>query len=140
VGSPAHDARLHGPVLGGRRRAHQPRLVALGVFSVLLWARIDDLRLYGVVQFYPVLAIPLILWAFPARYSHGSLLLAAIGCYVGAKLLEDADGRLFALGQFVSGHTLKHLAAAAGGWCVYRMLVVRQPLLTPRAGVPPAAA
>ena len=113
------------PALG--RRLLLP-LVLLGLFSVLLWARVDDLRLYGVVQFYPVLAIPLILWAFPARHSHGAMLLAAIGCYVVAKLLEDADGRLFALGHLVSGHTLKHLAAAAGGWCVYRMLTVRRAL------------
>ena len=101
-------------------------LVALGIFSVLLWARVDDLRLYGAVQFYPVLAIPVIQWAFPARYSHGPMLLAAIGCYVVAKLLEDADGHVFALGHLISGHTLKHLAAAAGGWCVVRMLTVRR--------------
>jgi Ceramidase len=100
-------------------------LLALGLFSVIHWARVDDLRLYGVVQFYPVLAIPVMLWAFAPRYTHGHYVLAAIACYVIAKVLEDSDGHIFALGEMLSGHTLKHLAAAAGGYCLYHMLKVR---------------
>lgn len=111
--------------LGLGRRMLIP-LIALGLFSVLHWARVDDLRPYGVVQFYPILAIPVMLWAFPPRYTHGRYVLAAIGCYVVAKLLEDADGHIFAHGELLSGHTLKHLAAATGGWCLYRMLTLRQ--------------
>jgi drug/metabolite transporter superfamily protein YnfA len=101
-------------------------LIALGLFSVIHWARVDDLRLYGIVQFYPILAIPVMLAAFRPRYSHGRYVLAAIGCYVVAKLLEDADGHIFKLGELLSGHTLKHLAAATGGWCLYRMMTLRQ--------------
>ncbi len=112
------DARL------GRRMLLP--LIALGLYSVMHWARVDDLRLYGVVQFYPVLAIPVMLWAFPGRYTHGGYVLAAIACYIAAKVLEDADGRIFQLGAVLSGHTLKHLVAAAGGWCLYRMLTLRR--------------
>lgn len=104
-------------------------LVLLGAGSVVWWRLADDLRLYGVVQFFPIVTIPLILWLFPARWTHGGLLIVAILCYIAGKLLEDADLRVYlALGQTLSGHTLKHLAAGAGAWTVYRMLVGRRRL------------
>jgi hypothetical protein len=42
-----------------------------------------------------------------------------------AKLLESFDKALLALGNVVSGHTLKHLAAAVAGLVICRMLVLR---------------
>jgi Ceramidase len=124
---------LFAAILGERidltlgRRAALP-LVAIGIGSVLWWAAFDDLRFYAFVQFFPILAIPVMLWAFPARYTASSGIVAALGCYLVAKGLEKADGAIFAAGHLVSGHTLKHLVAAAGGWCLYRMLVVRRPI------------
>ena len=101
-------------------------LVLLGAGSVVWWRLSDDLRLYGVVQFFPIVTIPLILRLYPARWTGGGFLIAAILCYVAGKFLEDADLRVYlALGQTVSGHTLKHLAAGAGACTVYRMLVTR---------------
>jgi hypothetical protein len=38
---------------------------------------------------------------------------------------ELADREIFSLGQIVSGHTLKHLAAAGGVACLIAMLRVR---------------
>jgi pyruvate/2-oxoglutarate dehydrogenase complex dihydrolipoamide dehydrogenase (E3) component len=43
-----------------------------------------------------------------------------------AKILETDDKQIFALGHVVSGHTLKHLAAAAAGYWVLRMLKKRR--------------
>jgi len=43
-----------------------------------------------------------------------------------AKVLELLDRPIFELGHVVSGHTLKHLAAAAAGYWILRMLVKRQ--------------
>lgn len=111
------------PKLG--RRATLP-LLACGIGSVLWWVAFDDLRPYGVVQFLPILLILVLMWAFPARYTQSNRLIAALGWYLVAKLLEEADGLVFALGGVISGHTLKHLAAAAGAWCLYRMLASRQ--------------
>jgi hypothetical protein len=34
--------------------------------------------------------------------------------YVAAKVFEAADNEIFSIGHFVSGHTIKHLTAAAG--------------------------
>jgi len=42
-----------------------------------------------------------------------------------AKIFEETDRQIFALGHIVSGHTLKHLAAAAAGLWILRMLEKR---------------
>ena len=102
-------------------------LAGFGIGSVLWWAAFDDLRPYGSVQFYPILAIPVLMWAFPPRYTGSSAILAALGCYVIGKGLEKSDGTVFAFGQVVSGHSLKHLMAAAGCWFLYRMITSRRP-------------
>ncbi|MGE3916919.1 MAG: hypothetical protein AB7F78_14600 [Hyphomicrobiaceae bacterium] len=102
-------------------------LVAYGLASVVYWSAFDDLRLYAVAQFYPIGLIPIVLWLTPARFTRDCDWLAAIGIYVVAKLLEELDGSIFAAAGLVSGHTLKHLAAAAGAWWLYRMLLRRQP-------------
>jgi len=84
------------------------------------------------VQFYKLALILLLLWIFPARYTHGSDLVVAMGFYVLAKVLEMTDRQIFKLGHFVSGHTLKHLAAAVGiGW-IFRMLARRRAVIPHR--------
>ncbi|MGO8792495.1 MAG: ceramidase domain-containing protein [Terriglobia bacterium] len=108
-------------------------LLILGLASVLTWYASEergagDLRLYLMVQFYTLILILLILWLFPARYTHGGDLLVAMGFYVLAKVLEVSDRPIFKLGHIVSGHTLKHLAAALGVYWVFRMLARRRPL------------
>ncbi|HET8579245.1 MAG TPA: alkaline phytoceramidase, partial [Methylomirabilota bacterium] len=110
-----------------------PLLSALALASVLQWYVGEvhgrgDLRLYGVVQFYPMLAIPLLLLLRGPRYTGGGWLLAALGLYALAKLFEALDVAIFDLGHAVSGHTLKHVAAALAGCAVWRMLLTRHPL------------
>ena len=67
----------------------------------------------------------LIAWMHPSRYTRGNDLYAVFAAYVLAKLLEALDPQILALGHVVSGHTLKHLAAAGGGLLVARMLHLR---------------
>jgi hypothetical protein len=107
-------------------------LVGLSIASVGYWHLTEqrgtgDLRLYALVQFYPLLAIPLMLWLLPPRYTRGGDLLAAAATYALAKLPELADAAVFSLTRVVSGHTLKHLLAALAGYWVLRMLKRRQP-------------
>ena len=108
-----------------------PLLVALGLASVAYWAARDDLRFYGVVQFYPLLAIPLLVWLCPAMYSDGAYLYAALGCYVVAKLLEEHDIGVHSAIGAVSGHTLKHLSAGLATYIVLGMLKKRGPVSAP---------
>jgi hypothetical protein len=105
-----------------------PALLA-AMAAALLWdlSRIGsggDLRFYALVQIYPVIALPLLCWLFPAgRYTTTRHMLAMLGFYAAAKLLEVTDRWIFdALGGFVSGHTLKHLAAAAAAYAALAML------------------
>jgi hypothetical protein len=63
-------------------------LVLLGIVSLLWWMRTDDLRLYGWVQFFPCLVLPLMFWLFAPKYSGTWYWFAAAGCYLFAKVLE----------------------------------------------------
>ena len=104
-----------------------PAVIA-GALSVLVWARTDDLRFYAWVQFAPLLILPVVLALFPSRYTRQAYLGYALGWYVLAKLMEFLDAAIFSVtaGAF-SGHTLKHLSAAAACYCVLLMLRERQP-------------
>jgi len=86
-------------------------LVALGVASLLVWRWTGDLRLYGWVQFFPCVALPLMFALLPAKYAGTGWWFAAAGLYVVAKLLEHFDRAIDAALGF-SGHPLKHVAAA----------------------------
>lgn len=108
-----------------------PFLVALGVGSVLQWYVDElhghgDLRFYAAVQAYSTIVLLLAL-LLPPKYSRSSDFAIVAGFYVLAKILELLDRRIFALGHIVSGHTLKHLAAAAAGYWILRMLRLREP-------------
>jgi len=81
------------------------------------------LRLYALVQFFPAVAIPLTMWLYPARYTGNRELGFAALLYVAAKVLEAADKLIYEVTRnIISGHTLKHLAAAWGVWWILRML------------------
>ena len=99
-----------------------PWLIAAGVGSVLYWHWFDDLRLYALVQFGSLLALVLLL-LYSRRPGSGWLWLA-LGFYALAKLFEAADAQVFALTDgIVSGHALKHLAAAAAPLAVAQRIV-----------------
>lgn len=109
-----------------------PVLTAVGLGSVIQWhwtvlQGAGDLRFYGAVQLYAVLVLFVVL-LLPPPYTHGSDLLVVAGLYVLAKLCELADRQIFSAGHFVSGHTLKHLAAGAAGFWILRMLQKRRPI------------
>jgi hypothetical protein len=87
-----------------------------------------DLRLYALVQFYPIVAVPLLLWLLPPRYTRGGDLLIAAATYALAKVPELLDGWFFSVTRSVSGHTLKHLLAALAGYWVLSMLEKRRPI------------
>ena len=115
-------------------------LVGFGVASVVYWHWSElqgkgDLRLYILVQFGLLLVIPLLVFLFPPRYTRSADLLGVLGFYVLAKLFEVLDRPIYALGGVVSGHTLKHLAAALATCWILRMLKLRS-----ATGYVPAAA
>lgn len=97
--------------------------LAVGIGSVILWKATDDLRVYIWVQLTPLLVIPYVIAVFPGRYTHRHYLLYGVGFYALAKVAEYYDYGTYALtSSAISGHSVKHLIAAAAPFCVYLML------------------
>ncbi len=98
------------------RRVLAPLLVA-GAASVVWWAWTEsrgagDLRPYAIGALLPVPLLPaLLLWK---GRGHGLTrpLWLLFASYLVAKVCEHFDGEIYAFGHLVSGHSLKHLAAA----------------------------
>jgi hypothetical protein len=86
-----------------------------------------DLRLYFLVQYGSLLLVVLLLILYPARYPGTGYLVVGLAAYAAAKVFELADQEIFSLGHIVSGHTLKHIAAAGGVACLVAMLRTRPP-------------
>lgn len=119
-------------------------LVVLGVGSVFYWDYTErvgagDLRLYFIVQFFPLFVLPILL-CYPARYTHGGNLLASLLCYVVAKAVEILDRQIYTGAGFVSGHTLKHLVAGVSAGLILLMLWQRQTRSQPAPELAPAPA
>ncbi|MDH3337319.1 MAG: alkaline phytoceramidase [Gammaproteobacteria bacterium] len=98
------------------RRILAPLLI-IGVASVAYWAftesyGIGDLRPYAVVQFLPMLLIPFILLMYSPTIGSKKYYWFMLLFYVLAKVFEYFDTAIFANGELLSGHTLKHLFAA----------------------------
>jgi len=103
-------------------------LLAIGVFSLVLWRWTGDLRLYVWVQFFPVLVLPLLLLLFPPKYTGTFYWLIAAALYALAKLFEFYDHAVYSIGSILSGHTFKHLAAAAACFAILRYFQTRRPI------------
>ncbi len=107
-------------------------LLLFGMASVFYWHRTEiagagDLRPYVLVQFGSLLLFVLTVILFAPKYTKGKYIGYAVGFYALAKVLELLDIPIYRVLHVVSGHTLKHLAAAAAvGWIAW-MLKVRTP-------------
>jgi len=117
-------------------------LVATGILSVLWWHYTEtlgkgDLRLYYWVQFYPMLAIPLLLWLFyrPTVRTIFPSLIWIMVWYIIAKIFEQLDYPIYR--AVISGHTLKHLAATVSTLCF--IFLFRAQYFTDGADAIPAA-
>lgn len=107
--------------------------ILIGFASVVYWHFTDDLRFYIWVQFFPLLAIPVMMLLFRNGYSHNWLLMAALGWYGLAKVTELYDAAIFdATGGFASGHSIKHILAAVGCYNILLMLRKRQLIINQR--------
>ena len=104
------------------------QLLVLGFASLLWWRWTGDLRPYVWVQFYPCLVLPILYWWFAV--TTGTAILITAGALYGlSKALEYFDAAIYAgSGGIVSGHTLKHLAAAAACYALLRYIAQRRPL------------
>ncbi len=108
-------------------------LVATGILTVLYWYWTEttghgDLRPYILVQFLPMIALPIILICFESGFTKTSGYWLLLSAYVFAKIFEHLDGEILLATGVISGHTLKHLAAAAGIFLLLASFRRRRPV------------
>ena len=105
-------------------------LIFLGLASVIYWnitenLGMGDLRFYALVQFLPMLLIPLMLLLCGSCLSGRRWIIIIILFYGLAKIVEINDHLIYDLIGF-SGHSLKHLVAAFGAFLFLKGLEVRK--------------
>lgn len=106
-------------------------LILVGAASVGYWYWTElqgrgDLRVYGLVQFLPMLLIPLMLMICTGRGLAAPWLWGTLGTYSVTKIAEHFDKAIYdSIG--LSGHSIKHaLAAFAVLWAVFAVLRFRR--------------
>jgi hypothetical protein len=109
---------MHARAAGAQAAWVLPASLAAAIGSVAWWMATEasgrgDLRPYLLLQAATLVFVPLWqwLWGRPAR--ERALYGVAVALYVAAKVFEVADARVFEVLGAVSGHTIKHLCAAA---------------------------
>jgi predicted membrane channel-forming protein YqfA (hemolysin III family) len=112
----------------------------LAIASVAWWHYTDspqrpgDLRPYVLLQTLPLVLVPLWQAIYRAPHRDRAWFGVAVLLYVLAKLAELWDQELLATLGWISGHTLKHLLAAAAAGVVVGRLTQR--LREPSGSVP----
>ena len=97
-------------------------LVVLGMLSVLYWDATElfghgDLWPYVLVQFLPMLLMPLLLLlGFPSAVTGSGYVWAVLTGYAVAKVCEWQDAAVLQILGQLSGHILKHISAAVAGY------------------------
>jgi len=105
-----------------------PGLVLCGLTSVWYWYYTEqhhagDLRPYLLVQFLPMVVIPVMVLFRSSCWSHQHELWWVWCAYGLAKIAEAGDAVVYhATSELVSGHTLKHVLATVAVVIVLRML------------------
>jgi hypothetical protein len=126
-----HDFADHRAILGVANfldvASNAGFLLAGIAASVVYWlaterAGAGNVIPHGLLQGYAVVMLLLLAVLYRSRYTRGADIYWVFGAYLAAKLSETLDGELLGLGGLVSGHSLKHLAAAFAGFMVCRML------------------
>lgn len=109
--------------------------VFLGFGSVFYWSFTEsigngDLRPYVLIQFLPILLIPLIIILFKNKANKSIYIIPIIGCYIIAKFCEHFDKQVYVFtSELLSGHSIKHLFAALAAYYIYKWMTVLQKTL-----------
>ena len=124
-----------------------PALLALATGSVAWWRWTDlhgagDLRPYLLLQFLPLVLLPLLQWQHEVRMQERLAVGGAMGLYLLAKVFEWGDHPVLRMLGVVSGHTIKHLlatlAAALIAWALsWRIAGAQRAAAADRPGLPP---
>lgn len=92
-------------------------LVGMGSVAYWFWGELHgggDLRYYALVQFLPIVLIPVLLLSFDSEFTNISGYWWLLFCYFLAKIFEHFDWQIYEILGGMSGHSLKHMVAALG--------------------------
>jgi hypothetical protein len=97
-----------------------------GVYSILYWYYSEiigsgDLRLYAFVQFFPIVATPIIIVLYRNNRLYTTQLIFVFLSYASAKVCEHFDAEIFELLKVMSGHTIKHLFSGLAVYFIYKI-------------------
>jgi hypothetical protein len=98
-------------------------LLIVGLLSIVYWLIFNDLKVYVLVQFYPIVAILISLIFFQSSYTLKIGYWLLVLAYIVAKVVEHFDAAIHQVFGLLSGHTLKHIIAALG---IYYLLLSYQ--------------
>jgi len=102
--------------------------LSTGIISILYWSYTEsidtgDLRLYALVQFLPMLLIPVIILLYKNKNNNSYYIFPVLGLYILAKLCEHFDEFIYYfLKESISGHSIKHLFAAVAAYYIYKWM------------------
>ena len=102
-------------------RIHLPIMLA-SILSVLWWPVFDDLRVYFIVKHQPFILFPIFLIYGTRLYDKISGYFWGLSMFILATIFEFTDDIIFDITGFISGHTLKHIAAGIGLWFLMAMI------------------
>tara|TARA_B110001452_G_scaffold251958_1_gene241450 strand:- start:1551 stop:2303 length:753 start_codon:yes stop_codon:yes gene_type:complete len=109
-------------------RAHIP-IVLASIVSVLCWPVFDDLRIYFIVKHHPFILFPILLFFGSRLYDKISGYYWGLSMFILATFFEFTDEAIFQATGFISGHTMKHIAAGIGLWFIMKMIRDREQIL-----------
>lgn len=120
----------HISVTAGRRMLWP--LIAVGLASVLYWYVTEingrgDLRPYVLVQFLPMLLLPVIMLLYRSGLTGVGYIWGLILAYALAKILEVFDIPIYKALGGTGGHEIKHWVAGAGIFIYYLAGLRRRP-------------
>lgn len=95
----------------------------LGILSIGYWIVFQDLRMYVLVQFLPISLVPIILFLSQNNLKLKKYFWMILVAYIIAKFLESYDLFIYTTTyKLISGHTLKHFAAAIAPFVFYKFV------------------
>jgi hypothetical protein len=103
----------------------------IGILSVVYWILSEhkgygDLRWYGLVQFFPIIAIPLLLFLYKTPFNYSKEVIPIFVFFGLAKFAEHFDKEIYqCLFNTISGHSLKHVFVAIAGYELVSLIARR---------------
>ncbi|XP_020593472.1 uncharacterized protein LOC110033745 isoform X1 [Phalaenopsis equestris] len=101
-------------------------LLMLVFVSATIERTFDDLRLCIIFHFIPCIAIPVLVFLFPPKYTHSTYWFWATGFYLLSRFESVADMKVYSIDRYIiSGHSLEHLCLAMVAFILTVMLWLR---------------